>query len=393
MPFNAGTNRKAKDFSLYIIQRFKETIANVNATLFDNTITTGTNVVNTCAVASKNTLITGYETDFPAAISAWGFTKHASNPLIGVEYAAGIYEFYPPKIYKEDGVNWKVLAKVNNETWGSTSADGITWTAPEIFITKGTAGQWDDILCTPAFLTKEDGVYKCLITGYGDDPEYDYKIGYAYKADFTATGWTKAPSFVYDTTDYNTANGTTWDSIQLWDVVKVGTVYYYFGIVCNNTFNNGAFCYGVGQSGATIENIKLDTKIANFTELSQYYTWMQSPSVFKHPTTGIWYMTVMMGNLVQGVSTNNEAIYHFNSGRTDLPIFTVNHFKSYEIMAPDITKDYENNYNYCPIWIKNINGELTSIGGSYYMYYAGHENTATPNYTGVTCLATIATIP
>lgn len=98
MPFNAGTNRKAKDFSLYIIQRFKETIANVNALVFDNTITTGTNVVNTCYIASKNTLITGYETDFPAAISAWGFTKRA-NYVLGGDDGQGGYQFIPQKFY------------------------------------------------------------------------------------------------------------------------------------------------------------------------------------------------------------------------------------------------------------------------------------------------------
>ena len=62
-------------------------------------------------------------------------------------------------------------------------------------------------------------------------------------------------------------------------------------------------------------------------------------------------------------------------------------------MIPDTSKTYEDNYNYVAKWLKDNGGNLTSIGGSYYLYYAGHQSTATPTYTGTMCLATIPTIP
>lgn len=393
MPYAAGTNRKAKDFSKYIAQRLKAAFSNVNMRYFDNTITTGTDCVNTCAVAAKNTLITGYETDFANSISAWSFTKNASNYLIGGDNGAAGFEFYPPEVIREDATTWIAFGKVNNEIWGTTSSDGVTWAAPSKFIDKGTSGQWDDLMNAPTCFRKDGSTYKCFYSAYGDSPVYNYKIGLATKSAFTAGSWTKSPSYIYDVTDYNTANGTSWDGIQLSDIVLVGDRYYYFGQVFTNAFTSGELCYGIGEANGDMEDIILDTKIASFSELNPYYTWFQSMSVFKHPTTGVWYATCNGGVLINDATTNNQVIYHFNSGRTDAPIFTADSFKSYQVMAPDLAKAYENSYNYNGNWVKDNDGTLTSIGGAYYFYYGGHENTATPTYTGVTCLATITTIP
>lgn len=392
MAFNAGTNRKAKDFSKYIIQRFKETISNVNAALFDNTITTGTNVVNTCCVAAKNTLITGYETDFSAVISAWTFTKSA-NYVLGGDDGQGGFQFYPPKVLYEGATDFKAIGKCGGEVWASTSSDGEAWDAPVKFISKGTAGQWDDLNNTPHVLVNEGGTYKILYSGYGDSPAYNYKIGYAYNSTFTNTGWTKAGSFILDVSGYNTKYGTSWDGIQVNDVVKVGTTWYYFGIVFNNALSNGEVIYGVGSPGGNLEDIVLDTRIATFSELSSYYTWIQGCSVFKHPTTNKWYMFIMCGTLTQNATTDNEAIYHFNSDRTDLPIFSASSFKSYPIMTPDLAKNYENNYNYTPNVLKDQEGNVILPDGNNWLYYGGHENGASPTYTGVMCLAKITTIP
>ena len=195
MAYNAGTNRKAKDYSAFIMQQLMIDDSNTQGYVFDNTITTGTSVNETCSLTSRNTLIANdYSVDFEALPTVWGFTKSGSNPLIAISNGAGGLEFYPPVVKRWAVNEWFVMAKANIEGWASFSTDGVTWDAPIKLIPKGTGTQWDLDLVAPSFIALEGSTYKCLYSGYNvTNPSnpglYNYKIGMATTLDYT-TGWT-----------------------------------------------------------------------------------------------------------------------------------------------------------------------------------------------------------
>lgn len=391
MAYNASSNVRAKDADRYFVYRLWQDDANSQMTLFDGNVGVGTSVDNDCAQPARNTLLSGYTTDF-GNLSVWGFTKNANNPLIAVDEGQGTLEFYPPSVLKV-GSSWMVVGKVANEIWGSTSSDGITWAAPTKFLAKGTSGQWDDIVVSPGAFAIENGVYKILYSGYGDSPAYNYKTGYAYNSDFQSSGWTKSGSYILDVSAYNTKYGTSWDSIRCSDAIKVGSRWYYFGHVYNNTFDNGELIYGVGEEGADFEDVVLDTRIATYNEINSYHTWISSLSVIKHPTSGEYYMTFTMGNLKQNSSKSNQATYLIESGRTDAPIFSKYGFTSFPILICNESLAWENNQVYGAKFLRGNDGVPEQVSGSYYMYYSAHENTSSPTYTGAMCLATINIIP
>jgi hypothetical protein len=321
----------------------------------------------------------------------FNFIKYPSY-LIGVNNGASQIEFYPPKVFYEGTNDFKVLGKITNQGYRSTSTDGISWATTSLTIPAGTGGDWDLGNAAPTVFLKDGSTYKALYSGWQSSPNYNYKIGYSSTSNFNS-GWTKAGSYVYDVTDYNTANGTTWQCIQCSDAVLVGTTWYYFGIVFNNNLSGGSLAYGVGSPGGNFETVKIDTKICDFSTLNESFSWGQGISVFKKPITGEWYMTMDLGTLTYSTSLQNRSIYVFKSGRTDLPIFETSDFQSVPIMRPDISKEFENNFNYNSGWLKDNEGNLVSVGGNYHFYYGGHQNKSTPYYTGVMCLATINSIP
>lgn len=389
--YNAGTNRNAKDFDRYLAYRFSQLDPNSEMTIFDGTITTGTSVKNSSPQTLRNSLIPQIESDY-TGLSVWSFTKNVSNPLIAIAGTGTTLEFYPPLVLKE-GSNWYVLGKVSNNTYGATSSDGITWTAPSLFIPIGSSGQWDDIVSSPSAFVIENGVFKAFTAGYGDSPAYNYKIGYAYNSAFTNTGWTKSPSYIYDVSDYNTKNGTTWNSIRCGDAIKVGNRWWYFGSVYNNSFDNGELCYGIGDEGGNFEDIVLDSKICSFDDVNKYYQWIANPSVIKHPTTGEYYLFLTCGDIVYNATKSNQLIYVIKSGRTDAPIFNKWGYTSYPVMVCNESLQWENNQVYCAKFVRDEEGVPLDVGGSFYMYYAAHENTASFTYSGAMCLALINSIP
>ena len=390
MPYNAGTNRKAKDFNYWVHNNLKLDVAQYGTitTIWDSGITTGTSVVNSNGT-SKDALISGYETSFANNIAAWNFTKNAGNPLISQLYSGSYYEFYPPALYK-DGTNYRVMAKCGGDGYAYTSTDGVTWVSDGLFIAKGAGVEFDSGQASPNVLKKVGSTYYCFYSCYVSGDGGANKVALATNTAFTTSGWVK-DGVICDVSAYNTANGTSYEAIGLSDIVLVGTTYYYFGSAWMKNGSAADLVYGVGAVGGSIEDVVLDTKIATAVSLSSYYVWLQGASVFKHPTSDEWFMTFTLGNLTSS-GTNNQAQYLMKSGRTDVPIFGATDFQSYQILAPDTTKNYEDNYNYAANWLKDDTGELLAISGNYYFYYSGHQ-TGSATYTGVMCLATIPSIP
>lgn len=387
MAMSLDTNRLAKDYNRAMHLHMQGTVTNYSATQWAPT-PASTSVANTNGGA-KDAICATFDSNWSnSAPWVWSFTKHASNPLVAQQYGAQ-YEFYPPYPLK-DGTDYRLCAKCNGDSYGYTSTDGVIWASDGKFITKGTAGQWDATQSSGNVVKKVGSTYYIFYSGYASAP-YNHKIGLVTNTAWD-TNFTKEPSYVYTVSDYNTANGTSWNGISLTDIVLVGTTYYYFGTVYANTEDSGALCYGVGQPGGAITSIKLDTKICNFSDLNSVWTWAQGLSVFKHPVSGKWILTFTLGNLT-ATGTDNQAIYCFYSNRTDAPVFTISDFFCKPIMYPDTSKDYENNYNYAANWLKDEGGNLLQIDSKYHLYYSGHKNGASPTYTGVTCLATCTSIP
>lgn len=391
MPYNAGTNRKAKDFNFWVHNNLKIDVAQygVITTIWDSGITNGTSVVNSNGT-SKDALITGYQTSFENNIAAWNFTKNAGNPLIAQLYGGSFYEFYPPAIIK-DGDDYRVMAKCGGDAYAYTSSDGVTWVQDGLFFSKGTGIQYDSGQASPNVLRKVGDTYYCFYSCYVAGDGGANKVALATNTAFSTSGWVKSGAAIYDVSSYNTPNGTSYEAIGLHDIVFLNNRYYYFGAAWMKNSSSADLIYGVGAEGGNIEDVVLDTKIGTSLSLSSYYATLQNPSVFKHPTTGEWLMTFTLGNLTSA-GTNNQAQYLLKSGRTDVPIFEADDFQSYQILAPDIAENYEDNYNYAANWLKDEAGELLAISGNYYFYYSGHQ-TGAATYTGVMCLATIPSIP
>lgn len=319
----------------------------------------------------------------------WNFTKHPSNPLVAKNYLTSYYEYYPSALCME-GATFRCMAKNNNEGWGYSSADGVSWSEGGKYLSKGTGADWDNALSAPLCLRDEGDTLKLLYSGYDNVGDYDYMTGYAITTAFGTFTKTGTP---YSSSDYNANNsGTDYPCITVTDVVKLGTTYYYFGVVFNNTFNDVTLCFGAGTPGGNFKDLKCDTKILSTTDIG-LGSWLSYPNVFKHPVSGEWYMTVALGNLVQNTTTSNQSIYVIKSGRTDVPDFSSATFISNPILQPDITKGYENNYTYSSAWLKDGAGNLIPVDGSYRMYYAAHQAGAQYQYTGAMCLAIINSIP
>lgn len=388
MPKTLSTYREADSYQMGLYWYLLE---NYEGVIMDNwsPVTGSYDVVNTKTNCQE--AINAWDSFYTSQDkSVWAFTKSASNPLIQKTYDAGAgtqREFYPPTIIRDEA-NYRIIGKNNNEVWGFTSVDGETWVETGKLIAKGSAASWDAGQCTPAYFYKDGSTYKILFNAYGDDGVLDYGQGIATASSW-GTSWTKGVSNPINTVaPYNTANGTSFVGVVLSSVIKVGSTWYFFGIVHNQAFTDVALAYGTSDS---FDTPRITTKICTLSDLGTSYTWLQSPDVFKHPTTGEYILTFTMGLRLNDATTDTQSVYAIYSGRTDLPIFTEQGFRPYPIMICDTTKDYENSQNYAAHWHRDIEGNL--LDGPYKFYYGGHQNTATPTYTGVTCLATISTIP
>lgn len=390
MAYNTGTNRKAKDFNRALQVNFQNTVTNYNATDWDNSVSSGTSVKDTNGGA-KDSLCTSYETTWSNAIAGWSFTKSASNYLIGQQYGSQ-YEFYPPCIIQEASNDYKIMAKSNGDSYGYHSTDGVTFSSDGKMIPVGTSNQWDYAQASCNVLRKVGNTYYAFYSGYQNSPTYNHKIGLTTNTAWD-TNWTKdSGNPQYDVSNYNNANGTSYNGISVTDAILIGNQWYYFGTAYNNAFTACDLIYGIGDTNSAISSIRLNQKITTLSSINSAWNWAQGLSVFKHPTTGKWMMTFTMGTLSSS-GTDNQAIYCFASQRTDAPVFTLSDVQYYPIMYPDTSKNYEDNYNYAANWLKDNNGNLISVSGNYRLYYSGHQSGATPTYTGVTCLAEISTIP
>lgn len=384
-----STYREADSFQTGLVRYLRSMFNGVRMSKWDS-VSGSYDIVNT--KSNCQTTIDAWDTIYTAQDkSVWSFTKNAGNPLIAKVYNTSYYEFYPPTpILDDDDTNYRIIGKNSNEVWGYTSTDGITWSETGKLIAKGAASSWDAGQCTSAYFYKENGVYKILYNGYGDDGVLDYGQGIA-TANSWGTSWTKGVSNPINTVaPYNAANGTSFVGVVLSSVVKVGSTWYFFGIVHNQSFTDVALAYGTSSS---FETPSITTKICTLSDLGTSYAWLQSPDVFKHPTTGEYILTFTVGNRLNNATTDTQSIYAIYSGSTIAPVFTQAGLRIYPIMVCDTAQAYENSQNYAAHWLRDIEGNLLTISGDYCFYYAGHQNTATPSYTGVTCLATITTIP
>src|SRR5690554_5985798 len=78
----------------------KENISNVSMTVWDNDLTSNSVLTNG---GGKDSYITTMLSDESSEdwSTGWAFTKHESNPLIAIEYAASQREAYPPCVRKD----------------------------------------------------------------------------------------------------------------------------------------------------------------------------------------------------------------------------------------------------------------------------------------------------
>lgn len=382
------TYRSAQEYQLQLCKYLKENVTNCHGKRWITPTGSGPfSIANT--KAEKQSQITAFNALWTAGISSpWNFTKHASNPLVAKAYNNDLnHEYYPTCIVKV-GSDYRCMAKNNNEGWGYSSSDGVVWTEDGKYLTKGTAGQWDDGKSSPGCMRYIGSTFHLCYNGYDDVAQLHY-VGYA-----SANSWgafTKSAGIQYGATDYNTANGTSFTHAIITDVLLIGTTYYYFGIVCTSSYNDAVFCYGVGTPGGNFYDYKLNTKILAVTEYG--YVWGQYPNVFKHPDTGEYIMSCTLGRLVQDATQDNQAIYNIYSDRTDLPVFDNATLDPNPLLKPDVSKSHEDNYNYCPSWFKNNDGTLIQVSSKYRLYFSSHEAGASYDYTGAMCLAEISTIP
>ena len=377
MPYNAGTNRKAKYFNQYLKYYFNRYISNYNAYVWDNTITTGTNVISSNGT-SKDALITAAIVEYEAYIASWNFTRHASNPLIQSPTTPTNAEAYPPVVFYEGVGDYKMLIKTDvNRTWKYTSADGVSWGSNAV-------GEWDYTLATPLVLRKEGSTYYAFYGGFNTTPTG--KIGYATSTDFTT--WTKyASNPIYQVSSYNAATGDDKQNIYLNDIIKISeNLYYFFGYASYEDFSNCTLIWGTGTS---LTDVNFTHIIDTPADLVYSEVWLQNAQVFKHPTTGKWMMTCTLGT--QSTTTADvQCQVAFYSERTDVPEDFV--FIPAPIFTVNASNAWETRQVYASFWLKDESGNLITLGGDYAMYYSGHGTTASA-YHGVVCLATITTIP
>lgn len=319
----------------------------------------------------------------------WKFTKHASNPLIAKQYASSPdkFEYYPPCIYY-DGSAYYAMAKNNNEGWGYTSADGITWTETAKLLSKGSGADWDAGLSSPNYMMVEGSTIHLFYAGYNSAPNFNQKIGYASVAISGSLAATWGTTFtksggnpVYDCSEYNTANSTSFECIALTDIVKVGSTYYFFGTLYMNDNSDFDLAYGTGTS---ITDIHIDTKICNIDDIPGGSTQFQNPNVFKN-AAGKYRMAFTIGTPT--VSYRNEWIICAYTTAATPTGWTINTAK---ILQGGESGSYDESQAYCAAMLKDINGTPYVISGKYRFYYAGHNTTT---YTGVMCLAETDYIP
>lgn len=320
----------------------------------------------------------------------WKFTKHASNPLIAKQYASSPdkFEYYPPCIYYDGSSNYYAMAKNNNEGWGYTSSDGISWTETGKLLSKGSGADWDAGLSSPNYMMVEGSTIHLFYSGYQSGPNFSNKIGYASVAISGSLASTWGTTFtksggnpVYDCSEYNTANSTSFECILLSDIVKVGSTYYFFAILYMNDNSNYDLAYGTGTS---ITDLHITTRICNIDDIPGGMEQFQYPVVFKN-ANGKWRMTLTIGYPTVGY--RNEWIIAGYTNAATPTGWTINPAK---ILQGGESGSYDESQAYNAAMLKDINGTPYVISGKYRLYYAGHNTTT---YTGVMCLATTDYIP
>lgn len=373
----------AYEYALCLNKYLRDNVIQYLATLWTTPTGSGSSWSINNTYSTKQTIIDAYAV--PA--SAWNFTKSASNPLVAKAYNGGANHEYYPTCPVKVGSDYRCIAKNNNEGWGYSGLDGISWSEDGKYLEKGTSGQWDDVKASPGCMKYINDTFNLCYNGYTTDQIH--KVGYA-----STNSWgvfTKNPAIQYGVDEYNSANGTSYVHAIISDVLLIGTTYYYFGIVANADYTRAVFCMGVGSADGNFYDYKLTIPILDTAVYG--FAWGQFPNAFKHPTTGEWILTVTLGRLIQDSSQMNQAIYNIYSGRTDIPDFSEGTLNPQPILKPTVANAWENNYNYCPVWWKNNDGTLIDVIGEYWLYFSGHEDGATFDYTGAMCLAKITTIP
>lgn len=122
------------------------------------------------------------------------WTKYAGNPIMvtGINTWDSIY-VQDPHVIKEGGEYHMWYGGGSNDTYYdqqvgyATSTDGITWVKSPLnpVLTRGNAGDWDQILSSFPTVLNDAGTYKMWYTGRNLDPlpaaslNYYWEIGYA----------------------------------------------------------------------------------------------------------------------------------------------------------------------------------------------------------------------
>jgi len=310
----------------------------------------------------------------------WTPTRHGSNPLVGSTTAAN--QAYPPKVIW-DGSQYCMVVKTDGIIKGYTSADGISWSGVGTVVPLGANGQWDDFYIDSAVLYFESGTYYIYYSARGANTPIDYKVGLTTNTTFDTNFVKNGGNPLVNITAYNNNTGFSYIGVELQDLVKVGSTYYFFGSMNkDDAYTETSLAYGTSSS---LTSPAIDTQINKHTEVLFDSGIIHSPSVFK--TAWGWIMTATIGSMLneKGASATIAA-YTTNAN----PINWT--WRLNPVIQPLLTNTFEERETYSAGFLKDGDGTLRTVSSKYRLYYSAHSLNAN-SYFGVTCLAEYDSIP
>ena len=343
---------------------------------------------------------------FLAKPIVWPFVDSPNNPIFQHINGSGHNEFYKPTVCDKQSINtgsgaamlYSMTGKTTDNVWAATSPDLENWTLTSGGIVKatGAGGTWNSSSVFPGYMWRDPNSLLWYLYYGGSKDFTNTSVGLAVTAgtNFGTTFEESSISPLWTPAQYNAASGDRKENVKVDCVIKVSpSEYWFFGIAFNDDQLAGALVYGVSSDLLTP---RLDTVILQATDLKTDCTIITAPSVFKHPVTGKYVITISTRRLVPLNGFNSEWIISATSQSSTQPIFRLADFRTNKLIDTNVSIPWKESEVYANCWLckNDMSGDLVNNNGVASLFWAGHEQQDAPYtsafYTGCPCRSDIA---
>lgn len=298
----------------------------------------------------------------------WSPVKYSGNPVLNGFDGSGstsTTQSYPPGIFLDDDGKYYCLADSGDANIVSFSSDdGKTFTKESVTLQTGSSGSWDESSISDAWIRKNGSTYY-LIYACLSNTTNQINCGYATSSS-PISGYTKFGSNpILTCATYNAFFGGKVDRLVLYDVVKVDSIYYWFGIAFDASRSEIFLATANSWMGdLTLVKVLFKACDSDVTKNS-----ILGCSVFKESWG--WVMTFNTMNRAFGTRGQSNIRCAFC---TD---FIPNNFTCIDQVLLDVGANgsWEQDKVYIGRWLKKSTDDsfqdLIQVSGKYRLYYAG----------------------